>query len=106
MASRYFHRPPPRVVSMEEFATIPPASVAVEQALIAGAAYFPYFAMTAAFDDSVTRARLEPGGMLCTPLSDYIQRLLDFATVSRWGKVKIPRAEAMTEIRRAAALAA
>jgi thioester reductase-like protein len=106
LASRYFHRPPPRVVTMEEFAELPPQSAAVQQAFIAGAAYFPYFAMTADFDDSVTRAALEPGGMQCSPLSQYIERLLDFATLSRWGKVTIPRCEALAEIRRAGALAA
>jgi thioester reductase-like protein len=102
MASRYFDRPPPRVVTPEEFATLPPASAAVQQAFIAGAAYLPYFAMTAAFQDEATRTQLEPAGMRCSPLSEYMERLLDFATVSRWGKVRIPRAEAMAEIRRAA----
>jgi thioester reductase-like protein len=95
MASRYFDRPPPRVVTFEEFAKLPPPSVAVQQAFAAGAAYFPYFAMEGSFGDAATRGRLEPAGISCSPLPDYIDRLLDFATRSRWGKVRIPRAEAL-----------
>ena len=95
MASNYFDRPPPRVVTPEEFAKLPPPSVAVQQAFIAGAAYFPYFAMEGTFEDAATRARLEPLGTRCCPLPDYIDRLLDFATRSRWGKVRIPRVEAL-----------
>ena len=49
MASQYFRRPPPRVVTAEEFAKLPPPSVAVQQAFAAGAAYFPYFAMEGSF---------------------------------------------------------
>ena len=99
MASRYFDRPPPRVVTAEEFAKLPPPSVAVQQAFAAGAAYFPYFAMEGSFGDALTRARLEPAGIRCSPLPDYIDRLLDFATRSRWGKVRIPRAEALANPR-------
>jgi thioester reductase-like protein len=95
MASRYFRLPAPRVVSPEEFAKLPPAGPAAEQALIAGAPYFPYFAMGASFEDTATRERLEPAGIRCSPLSDYLDQLLDFATRSRWGKVRIPRAEAL-----------
>jgi thioester reductase-like protein len=96
MASRYFDRPPPKVVTAEEFAKLPPPSVAVQQAIAAGAAYFPYFAMEGSFGDALTRARLAPAGISCSPLPDYIDRLLDFATRSRWGKVRIPRAEALS----------
>ena len=94
MASRYFDRPPPQVVTAEEFAKLPPPSVAVQQAFAAGEAYFPYFAMEGSFGDEATRARLVPAGISCSPLPDYIDRLLDFATRSRWGKGRIPRAEA------------
>jgi thioester reductase-like protein len=95
MASHYFRRPPPRVVTAEEFAKLPAPSVAVQQAFIAGAAYFPYFAMEGSFEDATTRERLEPLGISCSPLRDYLDRLLDFAVRSRWGKVRIPRAEAI-----------
>ena len=95
LASQYFHRPPPQVLTLEEFAKLPPPTVAVQQAFAAGAAYFPYFAMEGTFGDAITRARLEPAGIRCSPLSDYLERLMDFATRSRWGKVRIPRHEAV-----------
>ncbi len=47
------------------------------------------------FDDTVTRARLEPAGIQASPLRDYLERLLDFATLSRWGKRPIARVEAL-----------
>jgi hypothetical protein len=46
------------------------------------------------FDDAKTRSRLDPAGIHVTPLGDYLDRLLDFATRSRWGKRPIARAEA------------
>ncbi len=106
MASRYFRRPEPRVVTAEEFATLPPPSAAVQQAFIAGAAYFPYFSMQSQFADGATRACLEPHGIRCSPLSEYLDQLLDFATRSRWGKVRIPRCEALAASGSARAVAA
>ena len=42
----------------------------------------------------VTRARLVPHGIAASPLCDYMERLLDFATRSRWGKSPIARVDA------------
>jgi thioester reductase-like protein len=92
-ASRYFRRPAPEVLSPAEFATLP-RSDAQNSALAAGSVYFPYFSIDTVFDDEATRARLEPEGILASPLSDYLDRLLDFATRSRWGKRPIPRVDA------------
>jgi hypothetical protein len=47
------------------------------------------------FDDTLTRQRLAPAGIQASPLRDYMERLLDFATRSRWGKRPIGRAEAL-----------
>ncbi|MFL5861609.1 MAG: SDR family oxidoreductase [Solirubrobacteraceae bacterium] len=93
LASRYFRRPVPRVIPPAEFAelTLGAAELA---ALNAGAEYFPYFCMEAVFDDAETRKRLEPDGITTVPLRDYMDRLLDFATRSRWGKRPISRAAA------------
>ena len=63
-------------------------------ALDAGRVYFPYFSIDTVFDDAVTRARLEPLGISSSPLRDYLERLLDFATRSRWGKRPIARSNA------------
>ena len=64
------------------------------RALNAGSEYFPYFCMDAVFEDAATRARLEPDGITAAPLRDYMDRLLDFATRSRWGKRPITRGDA------------
>jgi thioester reductase-like protein len=92
LASRYFRRPVPRVLSPAEFAALDPdAASGFEH----GSAYFPYFSIGARFDDALTRARLEPAGIKVTPLRDYLDRLLDFATRSRWGKLPISRMQAL-----------
>ncbi|HET8978277.1 MAG TPA: SDR family oxidoreductase [Solirubrobacteraceae bacterium] len=93
-ASRYFRKPAPAVLPPAEFATLPPRSVAQDSALAAGSVYFPYFSMDTVFEDEETRARLEPAGILASPLSDYLERLLDFATRSGWGKRPIARFDA------------
>jgi nucleoside-diphosphate-sugar epimerase len=95
LASRYFRRPLPRVLPPAEFATLE-VGPAERAALTAGSEYFPYFTLETVFDDAVTRARLEPEGITTVPLRDYLDRLLDFATRSRWGKRPITRAVAFT----------
>jgi hypothetical protein len=57
--------------------------------------YFPYFAAGATFDDARARACLEPVGIRASPLREYLERLLDFATRSRWGKRPIARSDAV-----------
>jgi len=49
----------------------------------------------AVFDDARARARLIPAGVSVAPLREYLERLLDFATRSRWGKLPIARVEAL-----------
>jgi thioester reductase-like protein len=93
LASRYFRRPLPKVLPPAEFAALP-RGAAEHSALDAGSAYFPYFSIGTVFEDAATRARLEPDGILASPLGDYLERLLDFATRSRWGKRPISRVDA------------
>jgi thioester reductase-like protein len=91
-ASRYFKRPLPEVVPPAEFA-------GRECVVIEGSrAYFPYFSVGAVFDDALARARLVPAGVSVTPLREYLDRLLDFATRSRWGKRPIARVEALVGV--------
>ncbi len=92
-ASGYFHRPGPKLVPPAEFASL--AGGVARSVLEEGSVYFPYFSVAATFDDSFTRARLEPAGISVSPLRDYLGRLLDFATRARWGKRPIGRAEAL-----------
>lgn len=96
LASRYFRRPLPRVLPPAEYAALPPCGAAEQSALRAGAQYFPYFSIGAVFESEATRAQLEPAGIRASPLGDYIERLLDFATRSRWGKRPITRVDAFS----------
>jgi thioester reductase-like protein len=93
LASRYFRRPVPQVVPPAEFAGLT-LGAAERKALEAGAEYFPYFCMEGTFDDRDARELLEPDGITAAPLRDYMDRLLDFATRSRWGKRPITRVDA------------
>jgi thioester reductase-like protein len=92
LASGYFRRPLPRVYSPAEFEALGERQ---RQAVEGSRAYFPYFSITATFDAARARARLEPAGISVSPLREYLERLLDFATLSRWGKRPIARAEAL-----------
>jgi len=93
LASRYFRRPLPRVVPPAEFSAADGGLSAA--ALESSQVYFPYFAIDTEFDNAATRAQLAPAGIHASPLHDYLERLLDFATRSRWGKRPIARAEAL-----------
>jgi long-chain acyl-CoA synthetase len=96
LASRYFDRPTPAVLSPAAFALVArDATESQRTAIESSVAYFPYFAIGTTFDDIRARARLDPPGILVSPLRDYLVRLLDFATASRWGKRPIGRAEAL-----------
>jgi thioester reductase-like protein len=96
LASRYFDRPTPAVLSPADFAIAARDVTAVQRATLeSSVAYFPYFAIGTTFDDAKARAVLDPPGILVSPLRDYLTRLLDFATASRWGKRPIGRAEAL-----------
>jgi nucleoside-diphosphate-sugar epimerase len=95
-ASRYFKRAPPLVLEPAEFADYARGLTGVQRsALHESAAYFPYFACDTEFDDRCARARLEPAGLSPSPLVSYLERLLDFATRTRWGKRPISRLDAL-----------
>jgi thioester reductase-like protein len=96
LASRYFHRPPPRVMAPADFATFAQKATGVRRsALEESQVLFPYFAIRTVFDDTRARERLEPAGIRVSPLADYMERLLDFATRTRWGKRPLSRAAAL-----------
>jgi thioester reductase-like protein len=96
LASRYFRRPLPRLISPSEYEALARAGGRAARATLeSGQAYFPYFAVQTVFDDARARARLAPAGIQASPLGDYLERLLDFATRSRWGKRPIARADAL-----------
>jgi len=96
LASRHFNMPPPRVLSPEEFAAAARVAGRLERsALEQTAVYFPYFAIETAFDDSCARARLDPAGVRVSPLPEYLERLLDYATRTGWGKRPLSRVDAL-----------
>ena len=96
LASRYFRRPLPKVLSPTEFAALGSGVSSLQRSALEGSqAYFPYFALGTVFDEAGARAQLDPAGIRVSPLGDYLERLLDFATRSRWGKRPIGRAEAL-----------
>jgi long-chain acyl-CoA synthetase len=95
-ASRYFRRPAPRVLSPREFREYAKGLTGVQRSVLGeSAAYFPYFACPTEFDNCRARARLEPAGIAASPLGSYLERLLDFATRTRWGKRPLTRVEAL-----------
>jgi thioester reductase-like protein len=96
LASRYFRRPLPTVLSPDDFAALEREASPLQRTALEGSrVYFPYFALGAEFDNAIARSRLEPAGILVSPLRDYLERLLDFATRTRWGKRPILRGEAL-----------
>jgi long-chain acyl-CoA synthetase len=97
VASRYFRRPLPKVLSPTEFAALERDASPLQRTALEGSrVYFPYFAIGTVFDEARARAQLDPAGILVSPLGEYLERLLDFATRSRWGKRPIARADALT----------
>ncbi|HEX4281981.1 MAG TPA: SDR family oxidoreductase [Solirubrobacteraceae bacterium] len=93
LASGYFQQPLPRLLTPAEFMS---ADHGVPRSMLEeGAMYFPYFSVATTFDDALTRAELQPAGISVAPLREYMSRLLDYATWSRWGKHPIPRVEAV-----------
>jgi len=96
LASGYFQQPPPRLLPPAEFLS---SNHGVARSMLEeGAMYFPYFSVATTFDDAFTRAQLRPAGISVAPLREYMSRLLDYATWSRWGKHPIPRVEAVAAL--------
>jgi thioester reductase-like protein len=92
LASDYFQQPRPRLLPPAEF-MLDHHGVA-RSMLEEGAMYFPYFSVKTTFDDAFARAQLAPAGISVAPLREYMGRLLDYATWSRWGKHPIARVDA------------
>ena len=92
LASGYFQQPAPRLLPPAEFESLDHGMG--RSMLEEGRMYFPYFSVATTFDDTYTRAQLQPAGINVAPLRDYMSRLLDYATWSRWGKHPIARVDA------------
>ncbi|HET9720554.1 MAG TPA: SDR family oxidoreductase [Solirubrobacteraceae bacterium] len=92
IASSYFRQPAPRLIPPEQFdfEAVDPLR---QRVFAEAAAFFPYFTTETTFDSSESQALLGPLGVRPSPLPEYLDRLLDFATRSRWGKRQIFRHE-------------
>jgi thioester reductase-like protein len=93
IASDYFEQPTPTLIPPADF-DLDAVDPARQRVFAEAATYFPYFSVQTRFDNRQTRALLDPLGIHTSPLSEYLDRLLDFATHSRWGKRPITRAQA------------
>ncbi|MBO0768328.1 MAG: SDR family oxidoreductase [Solirubrobacterales bacterium] len=95
-ACGYFGQPFPEVLTPEEFAVA--TGIGTVSASSGASSYFPYFSNATVFENARTRAVLERLGIAPSPLRDYLERLLDFAVASRWGKAPITRHEASIRV--------
>jgi thioester reductase-like protein len=99
-AARHLGRRPARTVppSVYRHALRPlverRATPAQRRFLERGEVFFPYFAARVRFDTSGARAELDPLGIRVPPVSDYFERLLDFAVRAHWGRRPVARAMA------------
>jgi len=57
-------------------------------------ALVPYFDVRTTFDDREARALLEPRGLVAAPLDALFERLMDYAEVTRWGRIPQRREDA------------
>src|SRR3954464_8030219 len=80
----------------ERPAVVPPGTTGTGSAHAddQAAVYFPYFDMDMVFDDTRARELLGPAGIRCPHITDYFQRLIDYAQQTRWGKAPLTREEA------------
>jgi len=93
LASGYFGQPAPQLLAPDEFELLDHGGMG-RSMFEEGRLYFPYFSVTTTFDDALTRAKLGPAGITVAPLREYMSRLLDYATTSRWGKHPLARCDA------------
>jgi long-chain acyl-CoA synthetase len=54
--------------------------------------FFPYFAMRVNYDTWLAERRLRPAGIEVPRLSDYFERLMDYAVAADWGQSASPGA--------------
>ncbi len=64
----------------------------LRRTLQTGLVYRPYLQMRLRFDTTTTRAQLEPHGVRCPKVVDYIDTIVDAAIASDFGKRPVPTA--------------
>lgn len=95
-SARHFGRRPPLLIPLRLYmATLNPILRRIyrgarKRQIERGAEFLPYFSMSQTFDDATARRLLEPA----PAISDYFERLLDYAVWSEWGRRPCSRDEA------------
>lgn len=97
LASRFGRRLPMRVRPAWWQRVVRPALMlmpapALRRTLQTGLVYRPYLQMRVRFDTSETDARLQPHGLCCPRVVDYIDTIVDAAIASDFGKRPLPTA--------------
>lgn len=106
LASSYFRRPAPALIEPAVYERIvhPLLLRAIRdqrrhRALRRSEVFFPYFAARVRYDDRHARAMLHRTGIETSPLSDYFERLVEFALAADWGRRPLSRVAALEGIR-------
>jgi thioester reductase-like protein len=99
LACARFGRPAPRLIAPGVYhGMVHPLLVRASRderqrrALTRSEVFFPYFAISAVYDDRRARVALRGTGIAPTPLPLYFDRLVEFALAAEWGRRPIPRA--------------
>jgi len=97
LSTRFGRRMPLRVRPMWWQRVVRPALMmmpapALRRTLETGLVYRPYLQMRLRFDTTLTRGKLEPRGVRCPRVVDYIDTIVDAAIASDFGKRPVPTA--------------
>jgi long-chain acyl-CoA synthetase len=101
LATSYFERPRPRMVSPGLYRRVAHpllmrrAKGSRRRALERTEVYFPYFDAHVRYENARTSAALRPLGIDVPPIGDYFHRLMGFAERADWGRRPVARAEAL-----------
>lgn len=96
LASRYFKKPPPRVITPDRFwSEIQPEMAkrmkgAMKQLVETGAQYMPYFAQNPLFDVTEQRRALAEAGLEVPDVHRYFTQLFDYCVKTGWGRRPLP----------------
>lgn len=98
LATGFFGRPAPRLIEPSLYRrVVHPVLVRAarderyRRALARSEGFFPYFAMQVAYDNRRSRVALAAAGISPAPLSNYFDRLVEFALAADWGRRQLPR---------------
>lgn len=102
LAAARFRRPPAFVIDpatlLDVIDGLPPAEQrTARRSLEQADALLPYFDVSCEFRDPATAALLAERGATVPRLADYLDRLVDYAEQTRWGRRAAPGADRSTE---------